>query len=218
MFRENKFSAPSELPFGSLAMPAFSQIRPDIALITIEMNHFQCKCDRLAWFIAANVHNFDREALMAIGDDRKGFGSLDFIERLYTSSGNCLQCSVTKCEIDPSTSFIDFASSALEYRQGELKCRSSGQSVREQRPRPTDPQPPPTAPSSYEYEPGGSVDRLRRPTQRIPTISPPTRDEEGATREITDSDFTNGSDNKSSKGLLITLSLVMVISVAGVIS
>ena len=39
--------------------------------VDIEDNRFVCECDKLAWFIGAATHNFDRDSLGEIGSKKE---------------------------------------------------------------------------------------------------------------------------------------------------
>jgi len=134
VFRENKFAADPTLPFGSLAMPAFEKVDAnEESYVDIEDNRFVCECDKLAWFIGAATHNFDRDSLKEIGSEKRGHGSLDFIDELYDTAGKCLKCGLRSCEVVEDENFGDFADSALTVHKGQLKCSASGRPLESQR-------------------------------------------------------------------------------------
>ena len=45
----------------------------------------------MAWFIGAMIHGFDRDVIA------NGRGSLDFLQKLYDTSGQCLECDLRSC-------------------------------------------------------------------------------------------------------------------------
>ena len=45
----------------------------------------------MGWFIAANTHGFDSDIIA------NGRGSLDFLKKLYDTSGQCLECDLRTC-------------------------------------------------------------------------------------------------------------------------
>ena len=133
-FRDNKFTAHPDLPFGALALPAFDRLDTDTAVIDVANNHFVCECDKVAWLVAAMTHQFDRDALAQIGvKSRDGAGSLDFIQLVYDTSGSCLDCRLLSCT-PGSTTFKEFARNTLVVQKDELKCSSSGQPLKSQIP------------------------------------------------------------------------------------
>jgi len=134
VFRENKFAADPTLPFGSLAMPAFEKVDAnEESYVDIEDNRFVCECDKLAWFIGAATHNFDRDSLEDIGSEKRGYGTLDFIDELYDTAGKCLRCGLRSCEVVEDENFGDYADSALILHNGQLKCSASGRPLESQR-------------------------------------------------------------------------------------
>jgi len=134
VFRENKFAADPTLPFGSLAMPAFEKVDAnEESYVDIEDNRFVCECDKLAWFIGAATHNFDRDSLEDIGSEKRGYGTLDFIDELYDTAGKCLRCGLRSCEVVEDENFGDYADSALMLHNGQLKCSASGRPLESQR-------------------------------------------------------------------------------------
>jgi hypothetical protein len=132
VFRENKFSATPDLPFGSLAMPTFENIDVDgNSYVNIDDNHFVCECDKLAWFIGAMTNSFDRDALEKIESKKQaGTGTLAFLDELYDSSGSCLKCSLTKCDVIEGEDFMDYADTALIVDKGQLKCSATGKPIK----------------------------------------------------------------------------------------
>ncbi len=73
MFRENKFAADPTLSFGALALPAFDLLMENSdSFIDVDLNHFLCDCDRIAWFIAAITHGFDTDLIEAMGGGEQG--------------------------------------------------------------------------------------------------------------------------------------------------
>lgn len=127
IFRENKFAADPILPFNALAMPAFDLLT-ESHVVMIEQNHFLCDCNKVAWFIGAMTYGFDRSVIA------NGRGSLDFLQQLYRTSGQCLKCNLMRCEPIQDQSFRDFASSALIKHENKLKCSASGQPLRSHKP------------------------------------------------------------------------------------
>ena len=63
--------------------------------------HFQIQ---VAWFIAAMTHGFDRAVIA------NGRGSLQFLQKLYDTSGQCLECDLRTCSpvegINKDISFV----------------------------------------------------------------------------------------------------------------
>lgn len=151
VFRENKFTASPSLPFGSLAMPAFEKLDPEAEYIDIDKNHFVCECSKLSWFIGAMTHQFDKEAIQDIGNDDLGYGSLDFLELIYETSGHCLDCQLTTCEVTEKD-FMKYADSALIVHDNELKCSISGQALKSHSKNGKSSFIIPERPSSYSYE------------------------------------------------------------------
>ena len=121
IFSDNLFASDPTLPFGALALPAFDGVG---GYVDVRNNHFSCDCDRLAWFVGAVVHRFDRAAMR---DGDGGDGTVLFLEALYRDSGSCLACDgAGKCRPD-ERSFRDFARSALTSSSPSvLQCASSG--------------------------------------------------------------------------------------------
>jgi hypothetical protein len=168
VFRENKFSAEPSLPFGTLAMPAFDQLDPAHSYVDVEANHFLCECDRLAWFIGAMTHGYERDAIAAIsGGNGKGksrpavgSGSLQFVTKLYETAGKCLSCGLRKCDVGEQD-FLAYARDALSVVDGQLQCAASGQPINKNQ-QPKDgsaaasdsnvSQKDPGTPNSYHYE------------------------------------------------------------------
>jgi len=128
IFRENKFKADPTLPFNALAMPAFDLVDNDESYVDIELNHFLCDCNKVAWFIAAMTHGFDR-AIIA-----NGRGSLQFLQKLYDTSGQCLECDLRTCNPIEGRAFRNFARAALVKHKGKLKCSDSAQYLKSQSP------------------------------------------------------------------------------------
>ena len=128
IFRENKFACEPSLPFNAMAMPSYDKISAPRSYVVIENNHFVCKCDKMAWFIAAMTHNFDRDVIA------NGRGSLEFLQKLYDSAGQCLTCGLRRCDVIEEESFHDFARNALIVHKNELKCSASGQALKSQNP------------------------------------------------------------------------------------
>lgn len=126
-FRENKFKADPTLPFNALAMPAFDAVNEANSYV-IEMNHFLCDCNKVAWLIGAMTHGFDRDVIA------NGRGSLDFLQKLYDTSGQCLECDLRTCTPIEGRAFRNFAQEALIKHKGQLKCSESGQPLKSQRP------------------------------------------------------------------------------------
>ncbi|TRY72236.1 hypothetical protein TCAL_14891 [Tigriopus californicus] len=151
VFRENKFTASPSLPFGSLAMPAFEKLDPEAEYIDIDKNHFVCECSKLSWFIGLMTHQFDKEAIQDIGNDDVGYGSLDFLELVYETSGHCLDCQLTTCEVTEKD-FMKYADSALIVHDNELKCSMSGQALKSHSKDGKSSFIIPERPSSYSYE------------------------------------------------------------------
>ena len=85
IFSGNKFACEPTLPFNALAMPSFDSIDVPTAYVVIDNNHFTCQCDKMAWLLGAMTHNFDRDVIA------NGRGSLEFLQKLYNSAGNCLK-------------------------------------------------------------------------------------------------------------------------------
>ena len=75
----------------------------------------------------AMTHNFDRDVIA------NGRGSLDFLQKLYDTAGNCLSCGLRRCD-ETETPFHEFSQSALMVHKGQLKCSSSGQPLKSQKP------------------------------------------------------------------------------------
>ena len=70
-------------------------------------------------FIAAMTHEFDRDVIA------NGGGSLQFLQYLWDTAGNCVTCSLRQCDVTQER-FHDFARNALIIHKNELKCSSSG--------------------------------------------------------------------------------------------
>ena len=95
--------------------------------VDIEDNRFVCECDKLAWFIGASTHNFDRDSLGAIGGEKRGRGTLAFVDELYDTAGKCLSCGLHSCEVaEGAEDFQDYADSALVLHEGQLKVPERG--------------------------------------------------------------------------------------------
>ena len=111
-------------------MPSFDVIDVPNAYVDIENNHFTCQCEKMDWFLGAMTHNFDRDVIA------NGRGSLQFLQKLYDTGGQCLACGLRKCEVttDQFESFHQFAQNALMIHKGELKCSSSGRPLKSQKP------------------------------------------------------------------------------------
>lgn len=127
VFRENKFKADPILPFNALAMPAFDLLQTPEAYVNIEDNHFLCDCNKVGWFVGAMTHGFDRSV---IADGR---GNLDFLQKLYDTSGKCLECTLRRCDPVEGKSFKNFARSALIKHGEKLTCSVSGQPLKSQK-------------------------------------------------------------------------------------
>eukprot|EP00095_Tigriopus_kingsejongensis_P001264 maker-scaffold149_size310270-snap-gene-0.8 protein:Tk01264 transcript:maker-scaffold149_size310270-snap-gene-0.8-mRNA-1 annotation:"unnamed protein product" len=151
IFRENKFTANPFLPFGSLAMPAFEKLDPEIGYVDVDKNHFVCECNKLSWFIAAMTHQFDKEAIAEIGSNQLGYGSLEFIDLLYETSGHCLNCQLTNCEVSEKD-FMKYAYHALIVDGDDLKCSISDQPLKSHSKSGKSTFVVPDRPSSYSYE------------------------------------------------------------------
>lgn len=128
VFRENNFACEPTLPFNALAMPAFDLVhnKPNVYL-DIEGNNFVCDCNKIAWVLGAMTYNFDKDVIA------NGRGSLEFLQMLYDSAGQCLQCGLRKCE-PTGTMFSDYAKDALMVHKGQLKCSATGQPLKSQKP------------------------------------------------------------------------------------
>ena len=111
-------------------MPSFDTVDAPNSYVDIENNHFMCQCEKMDWFLGAMTHNFDRDVIA------NGRGSLQFLQKLYDTAGQCLACGLRKCEVstDQFGSFHEFANSALMVHKGELKCSSSGRPLKSQKP------------------------------------------------------------------------------------
>jgi hypothetical protein len=58
------------------------------------------------------TYNFDRDVIA------NGRGSLDFLQKLYETAGQCLQCGLRRC--DPTgEDFKEFAKTALMVHKGK---------------------------------------------------------------------------------------------------
>ena len=134
VFRQNKFTASPALPFAALAMPAFDRLDADgLDHVEIELNHFLCDCDKIAWFVGAVVHGYDADAAaLARG------GTMAFLRRLYAGAGSCLRCDddgggiglLRGCEADEARPFAGYAETALSNGGSSLRCAQSGRPVR----------------------------------------------------------------------------------------
>ena len=65
------------------------------------------------------THEFDRDVIA------NGGGSLQFLQYLWDTAGNCVTCSLRQCDVTQER-FHDFARNALIIHKNELKCSSSG--------------------------------------------------------------------------------------------
>merc|ERR1712018_459679 len=90
-------------------------------------NKFACNCDKTNWFIAAMTHEFDRDVIA------NGGGSLQFLQYLWDTAGNCVTCTLRQCDVTQER-FHDFARNALIIHKNELKCSSSGKALKSQNP------------------------------------------------------------------------------------
>ena len=121
------FANEPTLPFNAMAMPSFDKMNSPSSYVVIENNHFVCECDRMSWLLGAMTHNFDKDIIA------NGRGSLEFLQKLYDSAGQCLNCGLRKCETTDQA-FHNFAKTALIVHKGQLKCSSSGQALKSQKP------------------------------------------------------------------------------------
>jgi len=128
VFRQNKFKADPTLPFNALAMPAFDLVKDQDCTDCVEDNHFLCDCNKVGWFIAAITHEFDSDIIA------NGRGSLEFLKRLYDTSGQCLECDLRTCEPKDGHAFRNFAQAAVTKVKGRLICSASRQPLKSQRP------------------------------------------------------------------------------------
>ena len=123
VFRENKFASIPELPFASLALPSFGNLPSSSSYIDIDGNQFVCDCHSIGWFLAFGKLGFNSQTLANIRKVAPR-DEANFIDKIYASAGQCLQCHPDgDCQETPET-VTNFAASAIKSDpvNGDVSC------------------------------------------------------------------------------------------------